>query len=171
MVVFFLFLKQKMNIYDYRAEDLDKLIKYALSARKSSVIDYIIPMKLLSEKVLENATPEEINLMLSTISNYNPTLLTQSGALNNINTLHRWLPGPFLNEFYNIRGGFKKLFSDDFVEKQKKEKERMLNLEKLQYDIKNSKSIYNTYWWTFGISIAGFLLALSKILYDAYTKK
>jgi hypothetical protein len=47
------------------------------------------------------------------------------------------------------------------------DKERQtLNDEKLRYDVKNAKRIFKTYWWTFCISILGFLLALGKIIYD-----
>ncbi len=45
-----------------------------------------------------------------------------------------------------------------------------LNDEKLKYDVKNSKRIFKTYWWTFGISILAFLLALGKIIYDVVSK-
>ena len=46
-----------------------------------------------------------------------------------------------------------------------------LNDEKLKYDVKNAKRIFRTYWWTFGISILGFLLALGKIIYDIIKAK
>jgi hypothetical protein len=46
-----------------------------------------------------------------------------------------------------------------------------LNDEKLKYDVKNAKRIFKTYWWTFGISILGFLLALGKIIYDIVVAK
>lgn len=35
-----------------------------------------------------------------------------------------------------------------------------LNDEKLKYDVKNAKRIFKTYWWTFGIAIAGFAISL-----------
>lgn len=46
-----------------------------------------------------------------------------------------------------------------------------LNLKKLRLDIKNSQRIFNTYWGTFGISILGLVLAISKIIYDALIAK
>ncbi len=48
---------------------------------------------------------------------------------------------------------------------QDKARQRLTD-EKLKYDVKNAKRIFKTYWWTFGISIAAFILALGKIIYD-----
>lgn len=39
-----------------------------------------------------------------------------------------------------------------------------LQFEKLEYDVKNSKRIYKTYWFTFTIACLGFLLALYNFL-------
>ena len=43
-----------------------------------------------------------------------------------------------------------------------------LNDEKLKYDIKNAKRIFKTYWWTFAISIAAFLLSLFNLIYNLF---
>ena len=52
------------------------------------------------------------------------------------------------------------------------EKDRqILTDEKLKYDVKNAKKIFKTYWWTFGLSIAAFLLAVGKIIFDIIKAK
>lgn len=50
--------------------------------------------------------------------------------------------------------------SGGYSERDKKERKiAELNQEKLEYDVKNSKRIFRTYWWTFSLSIAGFITA------------
>lgn len=68
-------------------------------------------------------------------------------------------------------GGFTALYEAAATVQENDAEKEKLNLEKLKYDIKNSKRIFKTYWWTFGISIAGLLLALGKIIYDIVFKK
>ena len=48
---------------------------------------------------------------------------------------------------------------------------QILTDEKLMYDVKNAKRIFKTYWWTFGISIAAFLLTVGKIIFDILKAK
>lgn len=68
------------------------------------------------------------------------------------------------------KGGHFK-FLDYLKEKETLEiKRQKLNDEKLRYDVKNSKRIFKTYWWTFFISVSAFLLALGKIIYDVLMK-
>lgn len=63
-------------------------------------------------------------------------------------------------------------YENKIANKAKIDKERQrLNDEKLRYDVKNAKRIFKTYWWTFTISIVGFLLALGKIIYDIVKAK
>ena len=70
-----------------------------------------------------------------------------------------FLLSPLGRQVKNAGGHFaylKKIEYKDTAEKERQE----LNDEKLKYDIKNSKRIFKTYWWTFGIAIAGFIIAL-----------
>ena len=49
----------------------------------------------------------------------------------------------------------------NIADKEFAETERQkLSDEKLKYDVKNAKRIFKTYWWTFGIAIAGFAISL-----------
>ncbi len=61
----------------------------------------------------------------------------------------------------------KKKSVKELVNKEAQEQEKKyLEFEKLKYDVKNSKRIFETYWWTFRLAVAGFLLALGKIIFD-----
>ena len=68
-------------------------------------------------------------------------------------------------------GGFVSIFKLSTEIQEKESEKEKLNSEKLKYDIKNSKRIFRTYWWTFYLSILGFLLALGKIIYDLLSRK
>ena len=39
-----------------------------------------------------------------------------------------------------------------------------LNYKKLQYDFRNAKRVYKSYWWTFGIAVAAFLISLVLLI-------
>jgi len=65
-------------------------------------------------------------------------------------------------------GGYTKLYRIMVMEQQRKLEKEKLDFEKLKYDVKSSKRIYKSYWWTFFISILGFILALGKIIYDIF---
>lgn len=67
--------------------------------------------------------------------------------------------------------GFEKADRDTEVKLNEEKERQQLSDEKLKYDVLNVKRVYKTYWLTVGISVAGFLLALGKIIYDIWTKK
>lgn len=73
----------------------------------------------------------------------------------------------FANEIYNNGGWFKHVQNLE-IENQNDIVKKVLELEKLKLDIKNSKRIYNTYWWTFGFSIISILYILLKIIQSIF---
>ncbi len=49
------------------------------------------------------------------------------------------------------------------LEKQKEKIEsdrQQMSDQKLKYDVKNARRIFKTYWWTFGVSIAAFIISV-----------
>lgn len=57
------------------------------------------------------------------------------------------------------------LFEESIREKERIEEELLkLNLEKLKFDVKNARRIFNTYWWTFGFSIVAFVVSIILLL-------
>mgnify|MGYP003990548607 FL=1 len=63
------------------------------------------------------------------------------------------------------QGGFTKIFDEKYAEVAQQNEIKELELEKLKYEIKNAKRIFKTYWLTFGIAIAGFLLAIASFIF------
>ena len=56
-------------------------------------------------------------------------------------------------------------------DKAAKEAERQkLNDEKLNFDVKNSKRIFKTYWWTFAFALVSFVYVLIQILLKIFEK-
>ena len=63
-----------------------------------------------------------------------------------------------------LEGGFSRIAKEiesAFLFEAEKEK---LNFEKLKYDVKNSKRIFNTYWFTFGFALAGLLISIVLLI-------
>jgi phage anti-repressor protein len=57
------------------------------------------------------------------------------------------------------------------VEKEIKIKEKEdLDNQKLKIDLENAKRIFKTYWWTFGIAVAAFLISLSLLIFKIIEK-
>lgn len=53
----------------------------------------------------------------------------------------------------------------DYELKKKRESEVSdLNYKKLKYDAKISERVYNTYWWTFSLAVAAFLISLFLLI-------
>lgn len=61
-------------------------------------------------------------------------------------------------------GGFSKQFDSEFEQIQRSNEYEQLNTEKLKYDIKNAKRIFQTYWWTFILAILAFLISLYNFI-------
>jgi len=59
------------------------------------------------------------------------------------------------------------LLSLKIIDEAIRERER-LGDEKLRYDVKNAKRIFNTYWWTFGFSVAALLLSIFNLIYNLF---
>ena len=91
--------------------------------------------------------------------------------INQLNYINEKTPGQLYEltdkgrEAKKAGGHFLYLKKIEELENLKIERQR-LNDEKLKFDVKNSKRIFKTYWWTFAISILAFLLAVCKIIYD-----
>jgi hypothetical protein len=45
-----------------------------------------------------------------------------------------------------------------------------LTKQKLNIDLKNAQRVYKTYWWTFGIALAGFIISLILLLFKFFGK-
>lgn len=56
--------------------------------------------------------------------------------------------------------GFEKWINSNNLKAASKE---ILELRKLDLDVKNAERIYKSYWWTFGIAVLGVLLALTSL--------
>lgn len=54
------------------------------------------------------------------------------------------------------------------IESEAKKSSDELNKEKLTYDVKNAKRVYESYWYTFGFALAGFILSLALFILKIY---
>lgn len=61
-------------------------------------------------------------------------------------------------------GGFMAIFVEQEKERLEVEEKKKMELEKLRFDVKNTKRIYKTYWWTFGFALIGFVYVLIRLV-------
>lgn len=63
-------------------------------------------------------------------------------------------------------GGFRKRFDIQKGKKKRHEEVDNLTFEKLKYDVKNSKRMYKTYWWTFSFALIALLISIYNFIKD-----
>ncbi|MBN7818058.1 hypothetical protein [Algoriphagus pacificus] len=64
--------------------------------------------------------------------------------------------------FY-FKGGFNSVFEEQEKERQEAAEKKRLELEKLKFDVKNTKRIYKTYWWAIGFALVGFVYLVIRL--------
>lgn len=64
------------------------------------------------------------------------------------------------NDLYSITDKGKSELDSFRSKSEMKSQSELIAFEKLKYDFKNAKRIFKTYWISFGISIAAFIMAL-----------
>ncbi len=70
---------------------------------------------------------------------------------------------PIASDFLET-GGFTKIGEANFYKQKAEKAKEELSFEKLKYDVKNSRRIFKTYWWTFSISILALILSVINVL-------
>lgn len=140
-------------------KDMDAILSFILSyghsqaSPKAFDADYFYH-KVLKEKG-EHYTIDIVYKMLA----YEPKVLITDQKKGHRTTV--WI-SPIANDFLK-NGGFTRIGEAYSVKQKNKEQIESLSLEKLRYDVKNTKRIFKTYWWTFGISILALLLSLLNV--------
>jgi len=96
--------------------------------------------------------------------------LANKGLIEYEDKTYQWFKVTDSGRKVKQKGGIS--YYEEYVRKQEKEQyQRQLKSdEKLDFDLKNAKRVYKTYWWTFTIAILAFLLSVGKILYDIVNK-
>ncbi|PKQ63304.1 hypothetical protein BZG01_15880 [Labilibaculum manganireducens] len=61
-------------------------------------------------------------------------------------------------------GGFRKQFDLQKGKNKKHEEVENLTFEKLKYDVKNSKRMSKTYWWTFSFALIALLISIYNFI-------
>ncbi|RAI86755.1 hypothetical protein [Algoriphagus yeomjeoni] len=73
-----------------------------------------------------------------------------------------FLASDYLPAFY-YEGSFTAIFESQEKERLETEEKKKLELEKLKFDVKNTKRIYKTYWWTFVFALISFVYVLIRL--------
>jgi hypothetical protein len=150
-----------MVITQEQAKHLDLILSTLLN-KEGTVYD----VETINSKLIPDKSYDYCLSLFYILANFPQRLLWPK---DNLSEEHFWATD-YVKVFLHD-GGFTSLYERaEAKQKIESEKER-LNLEKLKYDVRNTKRIYKTYWLTFGVSIAGFLLALGKIIFDLLSKK
>jgi hypothetical protein len=145
-----------------QAVDLD-LILQMLTKRKQSNAESV---DTINNILFPNKSREYCLSLFYKLADYSPRLLYPENDLDEDTFWATEYVPAFLHD-----GGFTALYENEAKKQESEAEKERLSLEKLQYDVKNSKRIFKTYWWTFGISILSLSLALGKIIFDLIVKK
>ena len=151
-----------LSITKEQSIHLDLILKTLVEKKKRNAES----IDTINQELLPEKSRDYCLSLFYILAEYYPKLLYPKTDLNeNCFWATEYVPAFIHN------GGFTSIFEKAYKEQEIEREKEELNLEKLKYDVKNSKRIYRTYWWTFGISISGLVLALGKIIFDIITKK
>lgn len=143
-----------MKLTKETARDLDLLIQELVA--DNSKIASVEDMK----EVLFPEKPEGYLVsMFDHLNEHRPRLLF---PITNPTPDTFWA-NDYLPAFY-FDGGFPAIFEDQEKERLEAEEKKKLELEKLKFDVKNTKRIYKTYWWTFSFALVGFIYVLIRLI-------
>jgi hypothetical protein len=113
----------------------------------------------INENLLRDKTKEYCLSLFYILAQHHPRLLYPTDNLNeDIFWASDYVPA-FLHD-----GGFTALYDTAAAIQEAEQGKEKLNLEKLQYDLKNSKRIFKTYWWTFAFALVSFIYVLIQIV-------
>ncbi|WP_339869751.1 hypothetical protein [uncultured Algoriphagus sp.] len=143
-----------MKLTKETAEDLDLLIMDLVSDKPKVASVQDMKATLFPDK------PEAYLIaMFHHLNDHRPKLLFPK---TNPNPEMFWA-NEYLPAFY-FEGGFTAIFKEQEKAKQETEEKKRLELEKLKFDVKNSKRIYKTYWWTFFFALVGFVYVVIRLI-------
>lgn len=136
------------------AEDLDLLIKDLVSANPK--IGSVEDMKV---HLFPDKPEAYLTSMFHHLNDYRPRLLFPKTDPNP----DMFWANDYLPAFY-YEGAFTAIFESQEKERLETEEKKKLELEKLKFDVKNTKRIYKTYWWTFVFALIGFVYVLIRLV-------
>ncbi|HUH73000.1 MAG TPA: hypothetical protein VLZ75_01210 [Chitinophagales bacterium] len=115
----------------------------------------------IKKDILPNYPIEYCKSLVDILENQNPKLIKDKEYVDHddfviftTNNISKFLEN----------GGFSNQFNIEVVNQSIAQERNTLELEKLRYDVKNSKRIYKTYWYTFFFALSGFIYALFQIM-------
>lgn len=142
-----------IEITQIQSRQLDKILTTLVKRKEISSVNDI------QKKLFPNETYEYCASLFYILKDHYPELLLPiSGP-----TEGTFWRNDYVKAFLN-QGGFSKEFDDTYTEQQKESKIEKLKLEKLKYDIKNSKRMFKTYWWTFAFALIAFIISIYNFL-------
>lgn len=75
----------------------------------------------------------------------------------------------YVKAFLNS-GGFTSIYNEEYERRKAELEKNELELEKLKFDVKNSKRIFKTYWWTFSFAIIALILSILNLMKGCASK-
>lgn len=144
-----------IEVTQEEAEDMDNILAMIVKINqshfyKSIQVNYLI--KTYLDKTRELYYIDIIYRILD----YKPEILFTEEK-NGLKTVI--FPSSLLDNFLSD-GGFSRIAVQQIKDGAHKKELEKLNLEKARLDIRNSKRIYRTYWWTFSFSVISLIVSI-----------
>lgn len=148
-----------MNITIDEGIDMDSIlnllqeVEITHGRNQGADIDFIF-RKLHKEK----GVVYTLDLLRKMLTN-DPRVIVSTGT-----EIHSVFNVTLFGKRFLLEGGFSKIAEEIQASILLEAEKEKLNFEKLKYDVKNSKRIFKTYWFTFGFALAGLLISLILLI-------
>lgn len=142
-----------MEINEKQSNQLDEILKHLVDTGKPS------DLKTINTELFPNDSYESCLSLFYILKEYYPSLLYPKTDIDEELFWATEYVKAFLNE-----GGFSKIFKIEYEEISRLNERDNLDLEKLKYEVKNAKRIYNTYWWTFTFALIALAVSLFNLI-------
>jgi hypothetical protein len=142
-----------MEINEKQSIQLDEILKHLVKTGKPT------SLKDINQELFPKETYDSCLSLFYILKEYYPRLLyPKSEVTDDLFWVTDYVPA-FLSE-----GGFNQKFKTEFEKAKKLEEKENLDLEKLRYDVKNSRRIYKTYWLTFAFALIALVVSLFNLI-------
>jgi hypothetical protein len=145
-----------MEINEKQSRQLDEILVHLLKLN-----GHATSVENINNELFPDETYEYCLSLFYILENYYPKLLYPENDVQDNCFWAREYVKAFLNN-----GGFSRLFDSSAEVLRKKEEKEKLELEKLNFDTKNARRVYKTYWFTFAFALIALLISLYNLLKD-----
>jgi hypothetical protein len=142
-----------MKMNEKQSRHLDIVLMHLISIKGAT------DLKAINKEFFPDESYDYCLSLFSILKEYYPQLLYPEGEIEDDCFWARDYARVFLND-----GGFSRDFDSKKEEIIKRHEKEELEIQKLKYDVKNTKRVYKTYWFTFTFAVIALLVSLYNLI-------